>query len=74
LNVNDKRFQAVYNQSAFNIDQSDPRFKPTAGTQQLIDEKLKKRKFDSLTSSSRTPHDEDDIVVKLKRKSAKYDK
>jgi len=41
LNVNDKRFQAVYTQPAFNIDQSDPHFKPTAGTQQLINEKLK---------------------------------
>lgn len=71
LNVNDKRFQAVYNQAAFNIDQSDPHFKPTAGTQQLIDEKLKKRKLDHLNSSSRTDRDEDDIVVKLKRKSAK---
>jgi len=73
LNVNDKRFQAVYTQPAFNIDQSDPHFKSTAGTQQLINEKLKKRKLDNLTSSSRTDRDEDDIVVKLKRKSAKKD-
>jgi len=73
LNVNDKRFQAVFNQAAFNIDQSDPHFKPTAGTQRLIDEKLKKRKFDNLNSSSRTDRDEDDIVLKLKRKSAKKD-
>jgi hypothetical protein len=73
LNVNDKRFQAVYTKAAFNIDQSDPGFKPTAGTQRLIDEKLKKRKFDTLNSSSRTERDEDDIVVKLKRKSAKTD-
>ena len=71
LNVNDKRFQAVYNQAAFNIDQSDPHFKSTAGTQRLIDEKLKKRKLDHLNSSSRTDRDEDDIIVKLKRKSAK---
>ena len=73
LNVNDKRFQAVFNQPAFNIDQSDPHFKPTFGTQRLIDEKLKKRKLDHLNSSSRTDRDEDDIVVKLKRKSAKKD-
>ncbi|CAF0874366.1 unnamed protein product [Rotaria sp. Silwood1] len=73
LNLNDKRFQAVYTQPAFNIDQSDPHFKSTAGTQQLIEEKLKKRKFDNLTSSSRTEPDEDDIVIKLKRKSAKKD-
>jgi len=71
LNVNDKRFQAVYTRPAFNIDQTDPHFKPTAGTQKLIDEKLKKRKFENITSSSRTDRDEDDIVVKLKRKSAK---
>ncbi|CAF4679795.1 unnamed protein product [Rotaria sp. Silwood2] len=73
LNLNDKRFQAVYTRPAFNIDQSDPHFKATAGTQQLIEEKLKKRKFDNLTSSSRTEPDEDDIVVKLKRKSARKD-
>ncbi len=73
LNVNDQRFQAVYTKSTFNIDQSDPHFKSTAGTQQLIEEKLKKRKFDNLTSSSRTDRDEDDIVSKLKRKSAKKD-
>ena len=73
LNVDDKRFQAVYNKPAFNIDQSDPRFKATAGTQRLIEEKLKKRKLDNLTSSSRTQPDEDDIVAKLKRKSAKKD-
>ena len=71
LNVNDKRFQAVYTQPAFNIDQSDHRFKATAGTQRLIDEKLKKRKLESSNSSSRTDRDEDDIVAKLKRKSAK---
>lgn len=73
LNVDDKRFQAVFNQAAFNIDQTDPHFKSTAGTQRLIDEKLKKRKYDNLNSSSRTDRDEDDIVVKLKRKSAKKD-
>lgn len=73
LNVNDKRFQAVYTKPAFNIDQSDPHFKPTAGTQRLIEEKLKKRKLDNLNSSSRTDRDEDDIVVKLKRKTAKKD-
>ena len=74
LNVNDKRFQAVFNQAAFNIDQSDPHFKATAGTQQLIDEKLKKRKLDNVNfSSSRTDRDEDDLVVKLKRKTAKKD-
>ncbi|CAF4851873.1 unnamed protein product, partial [Rotaria magnacalcarata] len=71
LNLDDRRFQAVYSQPAFNIDQTDPHFKSTAGTQQLIDEKLKKRKFNSITSSSRTELDDDDIVVKLKRKSAK---
>ncbi|CAF3474081.1 unnamed protein product [Rotaria socialis] len=73
LNLDDRRFQAVYSQPAFNIDQTDPHFKSTLGTQQLIDEKLKKRKFNSITSSSRTELDDDDIVVKLKRKSAKKD-
>jgi len=71
LNVNDKRFQALYTQPAFNIDPSDPHFKSTAGTQRLIDEKLRKRKFDNITSSKRTEEQEDDLVVKLKRKSTK---
>ena len=71
LNVDDQRFQAVYNRAAFNIDQTDPHFKSTAGTQRLIEEKLKKRKLDNGNSSSRTEHDEDDLVAKLKRKSAK---
>ena len=70
LNVHDQRFQAIYTQSAFNIDQSDLQFKSTAGTQQLIEEKFKKR-----TLSSRTKRKNDDnnndIVIKLKRKSIK---
>jgi len=62
------------NIASFNLNQSDPHFKATAGTQQLIDEKLKKRKLDSVNfSSSRTDRDEDDLVVKLKRKTAKKD-
>ena len=72
LNVDDQRFQAVYSKAAFNIDQSDPHFKSTAGTQRLIDEKLKKRKLGSDKPSSRTEHYEDDIVTKLKRKSAQH--
>lgn len=70
VNVDDRRFQAIYTRPEFNIDQSDPHFKATAGTQKLIEEKLKKRKFNDI-NSSRTEPDEDDIVVKLKRKSAK---
>ncbi|UJR35527.1 hypothetical protein I4U23_028281 [Adineta vaga] len=74
LNVNDQRFEAIFNKSAFNIDQTDPQFKATAGTQRLIEEKLKKRKLENISSSSsRTGHDDDDIVAKLKRKSAKKD-
>lgn len=38
-----------------------------------VDGKLKKRKVDSLNSSSRTDRDEDDIVVRLKRKTARND-
>lgn len=71
LNVDDQRFSAVYNQAAFNIDQSDPHFKATAGTQRIIEEKLKKRKFDQTNSSSTVQTEQDDLVAKLKRKSAK---
>ena len=72
LNVDDQRFQAVYSRAAFNIDQTDPHFKATAGTQRIIDEKLKKRKLESGTPSSRTEHYHDDIVMKLKKKSAEH--
>lgn len=72
LNVDDQRFQAVYSRAAFNIDQTDPHFKATAGTQRIIDEKLKKRKLESGTPSSRTEHYDDDIVRKLKKKSAEH--
>ena len=54
----------------YNIDQSDLQFKSTAGTQQFIEEKFKKR-----TLSSRTKRKNDDnnndIVIKLKRTSIK---
>lgn len=73
LNVNDQRFQAVFNQPAFNIDQSDPHYRPTAGTQQIIEEKLKKRKLDQRNGSSKSGFQDDDLVTKLKRKAAKKD-
>ena len=70
LNVNDQRFQAIYTQPAFNIDQSDPQFKSTVGTQQLIEEKFKKRNLSSRTKRKNDDNN-NDIVTKLKRKSIK---
>ena len=72
LNVNDQRFQAIYTQPTFNIDQSDPQFKSTAGTQQLIEEKFKKRNLSSRTKRKNDDNN-NDIVTKLKRKSIKND-
>ena len=72
LNVNDQRFQAIYTQAAFNIDQSDPQFKSTAGTQQFIEEKYKKRNLSSRTKRKNDDNN-NDIVTKLKRKSIKND-
>ena len=70
LNVNDQRFQAIYTQAAFNIDQSDPQFKSTADTQQLIEEKFKKRNLSSRTKRKNDDNN-NDILTKLKRKSIK---
>ena len=56
----------------YNIDQSDPQFKSTAGTQQLIEEKFKKRNLSSRTKRKNDDNN-NDIVTKLKRKSIKND-
>ncbi|CAF0985885.1 unnamed protein product [Didymodactylos carnosus] len=62
LNVNDQRFQAIFDSYEYNIDPSDPQFKSTFGTQQFIDEKGKKRKLVPTT----TINDGDTPVKKTK--------
>ena len=54
----------------YNIDQSDPQFKSTAGTQQFIEEKFKKRNLSSRTKRKNDDNN-NDIVIKLKSKSIK---
>ncbi|OUC48476.1 hypothetical protein D917_06149, partial [Trichinella nativa] len=43
LNLDDPRFQAIYTSHLFNIDQTDPAFKRTAGMERLIEEKRRRK-------------------------------
>ncbi|CAG4965258.1 unnamed protein product [Parnassius apollo] len=47
INLNDQRFNAIYNSHLFNIDPSDPNFKKTKNMDKLIQEKLKRRPVDA---------------------------
>ncbi|XP_016948500.1 ESF1 homolog [Drosophila biarmipes] len=44
VDLNDKRFKAVYKSHEYNIDPTHSHYKPTKGMQQIIGEKLKRRK------------------------------
>uniref|UniRef100_A0A1B0FFZ6 Uncharacterized protein n=1 Tax=Glossina morsitans morsitans TaxID=37546 RepID=A0A1B0FFZ6_GLOMM len=46
MNVNDERFQAVFNSHEFNIDPTNPHFKKTNGMEKLISEKMKRKCID----------------------------
>ncbi|KAI1399515.1 hypothetical protein F4819DRAFT_414612 [Hypoxylon fuscum] len=47
MDVQDDRFKAVYDSHEFAIDPSNPRYKPTEGMKQLLEERRKKRKGDA---------------------------
>uniref|UniRef100_A0A914UQT1 NUC153 domain-containing protein n=1 Tax=Plectus sambesii TaxID=2011161 RepID=A0A914UQT1_9BILA len=44
IDPDDNRFSAVYNSHLFNIDRSDPNYKPTTGMERLVAEKSKRKK------------------------------
>ncbi|KAL0266630.1 UNVERIFIED_CONTAM: hypothetical protein PYX00_009121 [Menopon gallinae] len=44
IDVNDERFSALYTSHHFNIDPTDPQYKPTKATKELIEEKLRRRR------------------------------
>ncbi|XP_014285500.1 ESF1 homolog [Halyomorpha halys] len=46
INPSDDRFSAVYTSHQFNIDPADPHYRKTKGMEQLIGEKLKRRKLE----------------------------
>ncbi|KRY67638.1 ESF1 -like protein, partial [Trichinella pseudospiralis] len=52
LNLDDPRFQAIYTSHLFNIDQTDPAFKRTAGMERLIEEKRRRRKRNIISLSN----------------------
>lgn len=52
INVDDQRFSSIYTSHHFNIDPTSSSFKKTKGMDQIIDEKLKRRRTDSETLES----------------------
>lgn len=48
IDVNDERFAALYTSHHFNIDPTDPRYKPTKATKELIEEKLRRRELEEV--------------------------
>lgn len=52
INLNDQRFNALYDSHLFNIDPSDPNFKKTKNMEKLIQEKLKRRPTDTPSEQS----------------------
>lgn len=73
IDVDDKRFAAVFNSHLFNIDPTDSRFKKTKNMEKLIHEKLKRKPVETVItpSSEKKPKRDvsDSILVKsIKRK------
>lgn len=46
INPSDERFSAIYTSHQFNIDPADPHYRKTKGMEELIGEKLKRRKLE----------------------------
>lgn len=51
MDLNDKRFAALYESHHYNVDPSDPNFKRTKNMEKLIQEKLKRRPADQLETT-----------------------
>lgn len=74
INVNDKRFAALYNSHLYNIDPSDPNYKKTKNMDKLIQEKLKRRPADMPAQDHQPKKSKEDtelsiLVKNVKRKS-----
>lgn len=64
IDPDDARFSAVYNSHLFNIDRSDPNYKPTLGMERLVAEKTK-RKMTDIDKDKVAPKAEDKVPSAL---------
>ncbi|XP_074655065.1 ESF1 homolog [Tubulanus polymorphus] len=67
VNVNDKRFNAMYTSHLFNIDPSSHEYKKTKAMDDIVKEKLKRREITSKRTSSSSPCNE--VASKKKKLS-----
>lgn len=78
VNVNDKRFSALYDSHHFNIDPTDPNFKKTKNMEKIIHEKLKRRPVevqDEVPAKKSKEDIEINMLVKnIKRKTKNINK
>ncbi|KAL0838947.1 hypothetical protein ABMA28_016957 [Loxostege sticticalis] len=75
INLEDKRFSALYDSHLFNIDPTNPNFKKTKNMEKLIQEKLKRRPADTPAQSQPQPKKSKEdaelnlLVKNIKRKT-----
>lgn len=74
INLDDRRFAALYDSHLFNIDPTDPNFKKTKNMEKLIHEKLKRRPKDDPVPEVKTKKSKEDaelnvLVKNIKRKT-----
>ncbi|XP_023934803.1 ESF1 homolog [Bicyclus anynana] len=74
INLDDRRFAALYDSHLYNIDPSDPNFKKTKNMEKLIQEKLKRRPTDSPMTELNAKKSKEDaelnvLVKNIKRKT-----
>ncbi|CAG9562016.1 unnamed protein product [Danaus chrysippus] len=74
IDVDDKRFSALYESHHYNIDPTDPNFKKTKNMEKLIKEKLKRRPADNMETEpnakkSREETELNMLVKNIKRKT-----
>ncbi|XP_014218188.1 ESF1 homolog [Copidosoma floridanum] len=67
VNVDDPRFQKLFTSHLFNIDPTDPRYRKTKGTEDLVKEKLKRRNETDATDEKNT-FDETQAAPQKKQK------
>eukprot|EP00099_Drosophila_melanogaster_P016275 NP_569906.1 uncharacterized protein Dmel_CG11417 [Drosophila melanogaster] len=68
VNLNDNRFSAVYKSHEYNIDPTHSHYKPTKGMQQIIGEKLKRRKEQGEGGAANGDADGDEQVAPKRSK------
>lgn len=71
INVNDKRFAAVFNSHLFNIDPTDSHFKKTKNMEKLIHEKLKRKPVETVAAPSSEKKAKRDVADSILVKSIK---